>query len=293
MLGFGYTNTHDAVIKMNSGRANGLFDFYEFSLKPKGKLLKDCNNDDFTVVWSSSTDMHSPFQFLAVHDPDGYYASAESPSYTGGNHLLGINGSNVTTASEKYACFFADGKPITSGYGHCVKFEIRWANNIQAYNCVKADGTGRTSMIEYHDMVFDGVRFDENVTLVPTEDILMQFWEGFAFVSWGTTYDHIRFVDATNRGVFTSSDNDIKSGNAKTGGLIAWGDDHALEMTVDTNIDLGKRDYYVYGQDAGAFVSATKGYFHIIFKYTPFVEMNEGEGFRLHGSFRFYPVISN
>ena len=142
-------------------------------------------------------------------------------------------------------------------------------------------------------MIFDGIRFNEDVVLVPTEDIKMQFWEGFAFISWGTQYDHIRFIDGINRGVFTSSDNNVKSGNAKTSGIVAWGDDHAVEMNVDTNIDLGKRDYYSYGQDSGAFASAssTKGYFTIIYKYTPFVEMSTGEAYKLRGSFRFYPVV--
>lgn len=292
MLSFGYTAENDAVVKMDVARANDLFDFSAFMLKPNGKPLEDCEQADFTNVWSSSTDMHSPFQFLAVNNPDGYYASESAPSYTGGNHLVEIDGVNVKSASSKYVYFFADGTPVTSGNGRCSKFEIRWANNVQAHNCVKADGTGRTSMIEYHDMVFDGVQFNEKVTLVPTEDIKMQFWEGFAFVSWGTTFDHARFIDGTNRGTFTSSDEDIKSGNKVTSGIVAWGDDHAIEMTVDTNVDLGKRTFYEYGQDAGAFISATKGYFHIIFKYTPFVEMNEGEGFQLNGSFRFLPVLN-
>lgn len=292
MLSFGYTTEKDAVVKMDVGRANDLFDFAAFLLKPNGKPLGDCEQADFTAVWSSSTDMHSPFQFLAVNNPDGYYASESAPSYTGGNHLVEINGVNVKSASSKYVYFFADGVPVTSGNGRCSKFEIRWANNVQAHNCVKADGTGRTSMIEYHDMVFDGVQFNEKVTLVPTEDIKMQFWEGFAFVSWGTVFDHVRFIDATNRGTFVSSDADIKSGNKVTSGIFAWGDDHAIEMTVDTNVDLGKRTYYDYGQDAGAFISATKGYFHIIFKYSPFVEMDEGEGFQLNGTFRFLPVLN-
>lgn len=295
LISYGYNATVDAVVVMNEGRANDLFDFAKFCTKPKGTPLSGLETADLTVVWTSGTDMHSPFQFLAVNDPDGYYASATDPSYTGGNHKQTINGVSVKTASPKYLCYFADGVPVASGCGKCTHFEIRWANNIQAYNCVKADGTGRTSMIEYHDMIFDGVRFEEDVTLVPLENIKMKYWEAFAFISWGTTYDHVRFIDATNRGVFVPTDSNIKSGNAKTSGIVAWGNDHMIEMNVDTNIDLGKREYYTYGQDAGAYASTgnTKGYFRIIYELSPYLEMDANDGYRIHGSFRFCPVVED
>lgn len=291
LISFGYTSTEDAVVVFNVGRANNLFDFSKLCTKPVGTSLKDLDTADLTIVWTSGTDMHSPFQFLAVNDPDGYWASATDPSYTGGNHTQTIDGTNVKTASSQYVYYFADGKPVTSGYGKCVHFEIKWANNVQAYNCVKADGTGRTSLVEYHDMIFDGVRFSEIVTLVPSEDIKMKFWEGFAFISWNNVYNNVRFIDAENRNTFIPSDSNINSGNAKTSGIVAWGNNHVVELNVDTNIDLGKRDFYTGTR--GAYVSTpnTKGYFRII-ETLPLTNMSAGDAYTLHGSFRFYPVVS-
>lgn len=290
MLSYGYTAESDAVITMNVGRPNNLFDFAGFSLKPNGKPLNECASGDFTSVWTSGTDMHSPFQFLAVANADGYYSSATDPSYTGGAHTQTINGVAVKTASSAYVNFYADGKPVSSGYGKCQNFEIRWANNVQAYNCVKADGTGRTSLVERHDMIFDGVRFNEEVKLVPSEAIKMKYWEGFAFVKWGTIFDKIRFVDATNRTLYKSTDSTIKSGNNTASGIIAWGDDHMIEMTVDTNVDLGKRS--LYSGESGAFVSSTKGYFTVIQTTNPLTDMAKDSAYILRGSFRFLPNIA-
>ena len=287
LIGFGYNNTQDAVIVMNAGRANGLFDFSAFKLKPKGTLLKNINVSDLIDVWASATDMHSSFQFLVTSNADGYYSSATDPSFTGGNHTVSINGNEVQSANSKYIYYFADGTPVSEGNGLCNHFEIRWANEIQAYNCVKADGTGRASLVEYHDMIFDGIRFNEEIRLVPLEEIKMYLWYGLQTMSWGVTYKNICFRDATNRGVYTSSDNNINSGNAATSGIVQWGQDHALETTIDITCDLGKRDYY--SGDSGAFVSGNKTYYRIFYNSNATFPANSV--CYLRGSYRFYPVV--
>lgn len=291
LIGYGYNSTHDAVVVLNCGRANGLFDFSKFALKEKGSSLKDLETDDLVTVWNSSTDMHSPFQFNVTTNPDGYYSSSTDPSFTGGNHTVTIDGNAVQSASSAYVHYFADGKPVSNGWGRCTKFEIRWANNVQAYNCVKADGTGRTSLIEYHDMIFDGVKFNEEIMLMPTEEIIMRLWYGLQSVSWNNTYTSARFVDAVNRGLFTSTDSNVESGNAETSGIIEIGAVHSMEMTVDTGIDLGKRIFYsgTKGAFFNRYDTSGKGYFYIVGgRHT----WGEGEGYFLRGSFRFYPTIS-
>ena len=287
LIGFGYNSTYDAVIVMNAGRANGLFDFSAFKLKTKDVSLKNINTSDLINVWTSGTDMHSPFQFLVTSNADGYYSSAKDPSFTGGNHTVSINGNEVQSANSKYIYYFADGKPVTDGNGRCSHFEIKWANEIQAYNCVKADGTGRASLVEYHDMIFDGIRFNEEIRLVPLEEIKIGLWYGLQTVSWGTTYNNIRFRDAANRGVYTSSDSNIVSGNAATSGIEQWGQDHALETTIDITYDLGKRDFYT--GTGGAFTSGAKTYYRIIFGQLTTLPANAG--YYLRGSYRFYPVV--
>ena len=95
------------------------------------------------------------------------------------------------------------------------------------------------------------------------------------------------FRDATNRGVYTSSDNNINSGNAATSGIVQWGQEHALETTVDITCDLGKRDYY--SGDSGAFVSGNKTYYRIFYNSNATFPANSV--CYLRGSYRFYPVV--
>lgn len=287
-LSFGYTNENDAVVVMNVGRANNLFDFASFKLKSKGVPLNLASLASLESVWTSSSDMHSPFQFYVLNNPDGYWSGSTNPGYSGGNHTQTINDTVMKTASSRYVHFFVDGKPVSSGYGTFSKFEIKWANNVQAYNCIKADGTGRTSLIEYHDMIFDGIKFDETVTLVPQEDIKLKLWEAFATVSWGSTYNKIRFIDGENRNEYNYvSGETYKSGNSVTSGMILTGASHGLEMRMDITCDLGKRTFY-HG-DAGAHTGGQKAYFYVIYETT---QMAENDAYFVHGSFRFFPVVA-
>lgn len=289
LVSYGYNSTHDAVVVMNAGRANGLFDFAKLCLKTKGRPLSDYETSGLTVVWSSGTDMHGPFQFLAVNNADGYHADATSAGFVGGNHTLDQLGSDFKTASSKYIQYFADGKPVTEGYGNCTTFEVRWANNVQAYNTVKQGGGGRACLTEYHDMIFDGVQFNETVRLVALEDIKMSLWYGFQFVSWGTQYTNLRFIEGGNRGVLTGGS--VESGNLLTSGMEAWGSDHKIVLTVDNYFDLGKRENVASSYNTrGAFTSNSKGYFNII--NTTGFTMGAGEAYYMRGSFRFCPAIS-
>ena len=287
LLSYGYNDIYDAVVVLNCGRANGLFDFSALKTKPKGSSLKNYETADLINVWTSNTDMHAPFQFLVTNNADGYHADATSSDFTGGNHTLDNMGANYKTASSRYVYFFADGKPVSSGCGKFLKFEIRWANNVQAYNCVKSGGGGRTSLVEYHNMIFDGIKFSEDVKLVPLEEIIMSLWYGFQCVSIGNTYTMVEFIDGSNRIPFNTSDSNIVSGNDMTSGLVSYGTNHKIEMRVDTTCDLGKRTYY--SGSKGAFVSNNKGYFSVIGER---VTMPANSVYYLRGYYRFCPNMS-
>lgn len=291
LLCYGYNQTSDAIIVMNAGRANGIFDFSEMLLKPKGVSLSKIDVVNPTTVWVNDTDMHSPYQFLADQNADGYHKESTNAGFVGGNHTLDQMGDDFCTAKTKYIYYFADGKPITGGSGWCNHFEIRWANDVQAYNTVKEGGGGRACLTEYHDMIFDGVTFNEEIQLTPMEDITMQLWYGFQFVSFGDAYTHICFLDGKNRQTFVSTDADIKSGNAVTSGMIAWGEEHAIELTVDISCDLGKRIFMDEKDSAGAFIASEsgKGYFTII---KGKAAMPAGTNYFLRGSYRFFPSLT-
>ena len=288
LIGYGYNDTIDAVVVLNEGRANGLFDFAKLCSKPKGIPLDELETTNLTVIWNSSTDMHGPFQFLAVNNPDGEHADATDPGFTGGNHTLDSQGSNWKTASSKGVRYFADGRQVTSGHGRCNHFEMRWANGVQAYNTAVEGGTGRECLTEYHDMVFNGIRFDEHIRLVPSEDIKMKLWYGLQFVGFGSIYTSACFRDAINRQIYTNPESTVKSGNAVTSAILAYGTNDAIELTVDTTVDLGTRNGF-YAGDSGAFVSPSihKGYFNIINKSAK-VDMLANTTWYLNGSFRFF-----
>ena len=290
LIGYGYNNASDAVIVLNAGRANGIIDFAQMLLKPKGVSIDKLETVSLTTVWINDTDMHSPYQFLANQNADGYYKDANNTGFVGGNHTLDQMGNDFKTASSRYIFYYADGKPVTDGSGWCNHFEIRWANDVQAYNTVKEGGGGRSCLTEYHDMIFDGVKFTEEIRLVPTEDITMQLWYGLQFVSFGDAYTHVCFADGKNRQTYLHTDKDIMSGNAVTSGMLAWGKEHAVEVTVDTNYDLGKRIFLSEKESSGAFISSGsgKGYFTII---KGNVLMSAGTNYFLRGSYRFFPSL--
>lgn len=286
LLGFGFSDALDYVIVMNRGRANNLFDFAKLGTKTRGASLADIETADLTTVWSSGTDMHAPFQVIATSNADGYHQTTTDTGFVGGNHTLDQMGAGFETASSVYVHFYADGVPVSSGNGFAQNFEIKWKNDIQGYNTCKQGGGGRAVLSEYHDMIFDGEIFRERIMLKALEEIKLSLWYGLQCVSIGTTYTKIAFVDGSNRGTFSSSDNSIISGNATTSGFIAYGDPHRIEMNVDTNIDLGKRT--LYSGTSGAFVSSTKGYFGIINQNTT---VSAGAMYYLDGSYRFLPQI--
>ena len=291
LIGYGCNETDDYVVVMNRGRANNLFDFSKLCTKAKGTSLKNLDTGDLTVVWNSGTDMHGPFQFNAVNNADGYHYDATDAGFVGGNHTLDQLGTGFETAESVYVKYYADGVPVSSGYGRATNFGIRWANDVQAYNTVKQGGGGRACLREYHEMIFDGVQFNEIVKIVPLEDINMRLWYGFQFVSWGTIYTNIRFIDGQNRTVYPSTQGNVNSGKLDTKGMEAFGDNDKIILMVDTEFDLGKRDLVATSYTDGAFTSNSKGYFRIITKGSTFV-MEENDAYYLKGSFRFMPNIS-
>ena len=289
-IAYGYDATKDYVVVLNNGRANGLFDFSKLCIKYHSEPLQDCVLDNLTTVWLSGTDMHSPFQFNAVNNADGYHYDATSAGFVGGNHTLDQLGTGFETAESKYVQFFADGTLVTGGYGRANTFTIRWANDVQAYNTVKQGGGGRACLTEYHEMIFDGVRFNETVKLVALEDIYMSLWYGLQFVSWGTKYTNLRYMDADNRTKYTSGS--TNSGKLLCSGIEAWGTNDKIVLEIDNSFDLGKRENVSSLYTDGAFTSSSKGYFRIITKGNTNFTMSAGESYYLKGSFRFCKAIA-
>lgn len=270
-----YLSDKDLLVTMNLGRGNGLFDFASFKLYPAGLTIPEGENNAETLL-SVGTDYHAPFIVKAIENADG--DDVGNSYFTGGNHQYNNQGSGSTpTARSLSLRFFVDGQEIVSGQGYANKVEIRWTNNVQGYNTRKADGTGREILQERHRLVFDGVAWSETIDLEPLEDILMERWYGLQFV-FGTLYPNHRYIGAEDRGLHTEASS--SSGGKDADGIVAYGDKHRVEMTIDTSVDLGKRT--LSGQ-TGALCSNGKAYMFII----DYKEMGAGEVYRLCGGYRF------
>lgn len=273
-----YSAEKDLLVTMNLGRGNGLFDFDSFKLMPHGLDIVNGESRAETIL-VSGTDYHAPFVVRAVENADG--DDVDSTNFTGGNHQYNNQGSGSTATARSVSLrFFVDGQEVISKAGYANTIEVRWANNVQGYNTRKADGTGREILQERHRLIFDGVKWSETIELEPLENVFMERWYGLQFV-YSSIYPNYRYIGATDRMLHTSESSDCDGKDAD--GIIAYGDEHRIEMTIDTSIDLGKR---TLSGETGALCSSGKAYMFII----DWKQMDAGAVYRLCGSYQFMPA---
>lgn len=270
-----YSAEKDLLVTMNLGRGNGLFDFASFKLMPHGMDIES-GEALADVILTNGTDWHAPFVVRATDNADG--DDIESTYFTGGNHQYNNQGSGSTaTARSLYVRFFANGREVVSEKGYANTIEIRWANNVQGYNTRKADGSGREILQERHRLIFDGVKWSETIDLEPLENVFIARWYGLQFVR-SSVYPNYRYIGAVNRTLYTNEESNC--GGKDADGIVAYGDKHRIEMTIDTSVDLGKR---TLSGNTGALCSGAKAYMFII----DYKEMNAGEVYRLCGGYKF------
>lgn len=272
-----YSAAKDLLVTMNLGRGNGLFDFASFKLIPHGLDIATGESNSETIL-SVGTDYHAPFIVRATENADG--DDVGSGYFTGGNHQYNNQGSGSTATARSVSLrFFVDGREVVSDKGYANKIEIRWVNNVQGYNTRKADGTGREILQERHRLIFDGYEWKETIELEPLETVFMERWYGLQFV-YSTNYPNYRYIGAVDRTLRTNESSDC--GGKDADGIVAYGENHRIEMTIDTSIDLGKR---TLSGNIGALCSEAKAYMFII----DYKQMNVGEVYRLCGGYKFIP----
>lgn len=237
-----YATGEDILVTLKKKGGNNIFDFYQFATFAHGKAIEDLVDSDLTIIQTIGTDWHAPFIVKAVNNADGDMPSVNH--FTGGNHEYTNTGSGGTatgrTASVKV---YADNSEVTDGCGACRHIEIKWTNYVQATNTKKADGTGREVLIENHALFFDGVEWKTQVEVIPLEDIIMATWYGLQATGTSGVYKAIRYVGATNRGLYDGSSRSI-CGDDKATKVICCGEKHKLEIEIDPVYDLGDRRYY-------------------------------------------------
>lgn len=107
----------------------------------RGINVYNSNNVLQRTLLTPSTDFFTAYIIEAINNPDGDPGRVDFN--TGGNHLFGTT-TGTPTGRNLSIKFIVDGKLVSSGYtGGCNNVQINIVNRIQAYNTVKADGSGR------------------------------------------------------------------------------------------------------------------------------------------------------
>jgi hypothetical protein len=270
-----YKADKDLLVTMNLGRGNGLFDFASFKLMPRGMDIESGEAFAETLM-TNGTDWHAPFIVRATENADG--DDVGSAYFTGGNHQYNNQGSGSSATARSVSLrFFVDGREVVSDKGYANKIEICWVNNVQGYNTRKADGTGREILQERHRLIFDGIEWSETIELEPLETVFMERWYGLQFV-YTNNYPNYRYIGSADRTLHTNEESDC--GGKDADGIVAYGDEHKIEMTIDTSVDLGKR---TLSGETGALCSDAKAYMFII----DYKQMEAGEVYRLCGGYKF------
>ena len=257
----GYGNKQLSVI-FGRTNANSLPDFI--------RITTDDN------LYTAFTDWFAPFTVKADQNGDGDTPTVRD--FTGGNHTH----NSTKTARNIYIKFYADGKEIVDSEGYCNKLTIKWKNNVQGYNTVKDNGTGREILSELHELIFNGEEFECITQLIPLEQISIEQWYGYqAYVA--NSWPNITYIGGTNN-ITTNCSEWPTSGNSTPNKAICNSSMDVLELEIDRSYDLGKGDYY--NGTSGMFISQNKLYNYIINNLNN-IPANSNYGLR--GWYRFYP----
>lgn len=121
-----------------------------------------------------TTDILSPMIITASENADGDLD--DSYRLTGGNHSYGQT-SGTPSANTVLVEVSADGKAAkTSGLFNTLILHAR--HEIQAWNTEKADGTGRSVIVEDDYIIWDGQRMNVEIRLTPTEKVVISEYYG-------------------------------------------------------------------------------------------------------------------
>lgn len=279
-ISYRYSDKFDILIDIRRKGGNNLMDFYEFFLFPKGKRLWELESDDLIHIQTTDTDWHGPFVMRALSDEEG--DDLETQKFTGGNHEYTNTGKGgVANAKTNYLEFYVDGERKTDSFGVAEEIEIRWSNDVKAYNTQRADGGGRYVLCENHILRFDGYEFTSDFEIIPKEDIEMVVWFGIQSLAPRNIYKTLQFVGGEDESEHPIAE--LRSSENKSAWkAVARGDGHRFEMEIDRTFGLGDR--HMYDGDRGLFNSEwSKVYFNVISNR----RLCSGESYRLRGKYRF------
>lgn len=151
---------------------NGTKIVYGYSGNNNIMMCKGYGLEDAFIPFT--TDILSPMIITASENADGDLD--DSYRLTGGNHSYGQT-SGTPSANTVLVEVFADGKAAkTSGLFNTLILHAR--HEIQAWNTEKADGTGRSVIVEDDYIIWDGQRMNVEIHLTPTEKVAISEYYG-------------------------------------------------------------------------------------------------------------------
>ena len=229
-----FTNTHDSVLtfgnKYNQS-TNKFFDFNAFGIRARNndKIEKLNNRTDFTeIIPTPTTDSFTPIVIEALNNADG---DNTAMWFTGQNHAYGNVGTGVSATMKELSCkVFVDGKSVAIGdeeiRGNVCKIIVE--NEVQAYNTIKQNGTGRAVINQKITIVVDATSCKYQVEYTPKEDVKIHTMLGIG-----------QYI-ASNSGYFRFIGSHSKKGKYSAGQAVVLD-------TGDRNVDtlrIEKDGYY-------------------------------------------------
>lgn len=255
-----YTKNTDLCVTFGKHGGNNLPDFMSLATINNSKEYPENNYNNCEVFLNITTDWHAPFMVKALSDIDGDQPTVSH--FTGGNHNYSNTGTigYTPTAICDDLKYYVDNVETSDFEGYCNRVEVIWVNRVQATNTKKEDGTGRFVLKEKHVLRFDGCEWESYVEIIPLEDVNLVTYYGYQ-AQTGNVYPNIRFIGAENRGLYHTSANNT-SGDNKVSGVRVYGEEHKIEIRLDTTYDIGDRRFYT--GTSGAFNTAAKIYFTLM-----------------------------
>jgi hypothetical protein len=151
---------------------NGTKTMYGYSGNNNIMMCKGYGLVDAFVPFT--TDILSPMIVTASENADGDLD--DSYRLTGGNHSYAQT-SGTPSANTVLVEIFADGKTAEES-GLFNTLTLHGRHEIQAWNTEKADGTGRSVLVEDDFITWDGKRMNVEIHLTPTENVVISEYYG-------------------------------------------------------------------------------------------------------------------
>lgn len=225
-----YNDTHFirfTIQPMSANETHQLGDIY----------LVDKQTNQETIYYKQVTDMVQPWCRLgAVQNIDGDKASSTELIFTGGWH--GYTNTNSGTPTSKTLEVISS-TVLTSTYQTITNLTITVVNNVQGYNTIKEDGSGRAILKEEVSYSFNENTISIKVKATPLEDVnlLRYYFLGFQ-KAWDIKNEMLVFGDPFYYTPLTSYDTPLYGGlsdDANTNYIRFTGDNKMVSLFFNTN----------------------------------------------------------